>query len=132
MKPHDKWDSTDLYRYDSMQIDAETIAYQDQLYKERAEWADLESDVEEGRKYFRVGGFFWMLADWLDRQAKEGRREVQEELDQLQYGRMSMHVKDYADYEDANLPPPNWPRRVLGVVAIALLVAVLVFVGGKV
>jgi len=125
MKPHDKWDSTDLYHYDRMPIDAETIAYRDQLYKERAEWAELESDVAEGRKYFRVGGFFWKLADWFDRQAKEGRREVQEELDQLQHARMSMHVEDYADYEDANLPPPNWPLRV---VAIALLVAVCVVV----
>lgn len=52
--------------------------------------------------------------------------------DIAQHARMSMHVIDYADYEDANLPPPNWPLRVLGVVAIALLVAVCVVVGGLV
>lgn len=41
-------------------------------------------------------------------------------------GRMSMHVDDYADLPDANIPPPDWEFRVYGVFCIALLLAVLV------
>lgn len=46
--------------------------------------------------------------------------------DIAQLGRMSMHVDDYADLPDANLPPPDWEFRVYGVFCIALLLAVLV------
>jgi len=74
MKPHDEWNSADIADH----------ARRAELYKERAEWANLESDISESRKYFPVGGFFWKLFGWFDRKAKQGRREVQEEIDDMQ------------------------------------------------
>jgi len=41
---------------------------------------------------------------------------------------MRIEVIDYADYPDANLPPPNWEWRFYWVVIIALFVGVLIAV----
>jgi hypothetical protein len=41
---------------------------------------------------------------------------------------MRIEVIDYADYPDANLPPPNWGWRFYWVVIIALFVGVLIAV----
>jgi hypothetical protein len=53
------------------------------LYKERAEYADMESDCQDAKKYMRYGGFWWRLFDWLERFAADGRREVNEDIAEL-------------------------------------------------
>lgn len=53
------------------------------LYKERAEWADLESEISEARKYAQEGGLFWRIHNALDHFCKNGRSEIQEEIDYI-------------------------------------------------
>lgn len=57
--------------------------YREELYRDRAEWADIESEAEDAKKYTRVGGFWWKLLSWFQRQAKTERLIVQDEIDDL-------------------------------------------------
>ena len=111
------------------------------LYKERAEWAELESEIAEGKKYFTVGGWSWKIAEFLDREAKEARAEIQEEIDAMnkphdqwdsrdiaEYGRMSMHVEEY-DFGASEYrahPEKRGPEGGLVILLAAGMIAVLV------
>lgn len=57
--------------------------YRRELYEDRAEWADFESDISEARKYAVVGGWFWRLCDWFERMARKERQEIQAEIDAM-------------------------------------------------
>ena len=52
-----------------------------ELYKERAEYADIESDCIDAKKYTVVGGWGWRLFSWIERKATSYRRDVQSEID---------------------------------------------------
>ena len=54
-----------------------------ELYRERAEYADMESSCQDVKKYTRYGGLLWRLFDWLERIAAEGRREVNEDIAEI-------------------------------------------------
>lgn len=54
-----------------------------EMYQDRAEWADMESEIADAKKYVRVGGLLWRLFSWLERHAQRGRAEVQAEIDDL-------------------------------------------------
>jgi hypothetical protein len=51
------------------------------LYRERAHYADIESDCADAKKYTRVGGVFWRFFSWIERRAAASRLKVQEEID---------------------------------------------------
>ena len=53
----------------------------DDLYKERAEWADMESECSETQKYTVVGGFWWHFFEWFKRKFESYRLDVQAEID---------------------------------------------------
>ena len=54
-----------------------------ELYRERAEYADMESSCQDAKKYTRYGGLWWRLFDWLERVAANGRREVNEDIAEI-------------------------------------------------
>ena len=53
------------------------------LYKERAEIVDAESEVADAKKYVRVGGLFWRFYEWAERQLVKERADVQAEIDDI-------------------------------------------------
>lgn len=59
------------------------MGLREDLYRDRAEYADIESDCADAKKYTRVGGIFWRLFSWIERRAREERQMVQREIDEL-------------------------------------------------
>jgi len=53
------------------------------LYKERAEYADLESDCQDAKKYVWHGDFLWRLFDWIERAAAKTRLRINQEITEL-------------------------------------------------
>jgi hypothetical protein len=65
------------------------------LYKERAEYADLESDCQDAKKYVWHGDFLWLfdwieraaaktrLFDWIERAAAKTRLQINQEITEL-------------------------------------------------
>jgi hypothetical protein len=51
-----------------------------ELYKERAEYADMESSCQDAKKYTRHGGLWWRLFDLLERFAVASRQQVNEDI----------------------------------------------------
>lgn len=56
------------------------------LYQERAEYADMESSLQDMKKFVRHSGMMWRLADWFQRYAVRCRQSVQEEINDLTRG----------------------------------------------
>jgi hypothetical protein len=54
-----------------------------ELYQERAKYADTESTFQDIKKFVWHGGILWRLADWFEQGAAESRREVDEEIREL-------------------------------------------------
>ena len=52
-----------------------------ELYQERAGYADIESDCIDAKKYTVVGGLAWRFFSWIERKAASYRRDVQDEID---------------------------------------------------
>lgn len=57
--------------------------YLQELYRERAEYADMESTAADAKKFARVGGVFWHIYSWFERRFERDRMEVQAEIDEL-------------------------------------------------
>jgi hypothetical protein len=55
-----------------------------ELYEARAEWADLESEVNESRKYIVTGGWLDRVCVWILRISERERAEIQAEITQAQ------------------------------------------------
>lgn len=53
------------------------------LYRQRAELVDLESDCDDAMKYARRGGVFYRCFGWIKRVCEADRRQVQTEIDEL-------------------------------------------------
>jgi hypothetical protein len=54
-----------------------------ELYEDRAEWVDLESDVSREKQTAEIGGFWWKFLSWCEAKAKKERLLVQSQIDQL-------------------------------------------------
>lgn len=50
------------------------------LYRERAEYADLESDCQQAKKFVRYGGFLWRWFNWIENVASRDRQDVDDEI----------------------------------------------------
>ena len=55
----------------------------DDLYRERAELVDLESDCDDAMKYVKRGGVFCLIFRWIKRSCEADRQQVQAEIDEL-------------------------------------------------
>ena len=55
------------------------------LHRERAELAALESEAADAMKYTRVGGFWWRVLSWCEREARRERHDVENELEARGY-----------------------------------------------
>jgi hypothetical protein len=58
-----------------------------ELYKERAELAEMESECEEAKKYARHGGFWWRIFNWLQRGLAKEREAINIEIAELTGGK---------------------------------------------
>jgi hypothetical protein len=58
-----------------------------ELYRERAEYADMESTFQDIKKFVWHGGILWRLANWFEQSIAESRREVDEEIKELMRAR---------------------------------------------
>jgi hypothetical protein len=55
------------------------------LHKERAELAEIESEAADAKKFFVVGGFWWHVFSWFERRAAQDRQDVEKELEEAGY-----------------------------------------------
>lgn len=46
------------------------------MSKEKAEYAELESECQDLKKFVPYNGFFWKLFDWVERKAAKWRQEL--------------------------------------------------------
>ena len=59
----------------------------DELYKERAEWAELEGDIERESQFMTQGGLMHRFAMWCLKHVRQGRLGLQEKIDESMKGK---------------------------------------------